>query len=49
MGTVRVADVNGELFAETILAWDEPTRLLPGILERRLVQALSNLERLVAG
>ena len=26
VGTVRVADVGGMLFEETILAWDEPTR-----------------------
>jgi uncharacterized protein YndB with AHSA1/START domain len=94
-GTIRTARVSGELFEETILAWDEPSRwtyridrstaplasaqvesteleeaaeggtlvrwilasdpseqfakaaeVLPGILERRLAEALRNLERL---
>jgi hypothetical protein len=94
VGTLRTADVEGQLFEETVLAWDEPTRwayridrctaalahaqvestefavgpgggtrvrwilasdplpalaaardVLPGILERRLADALAALER----
>lgn len=94
-GTIRTARVSGELFEETLLAWEEPSRwtyridrstaplasaqvesteleeaaaggtlvrwilasdpseqfaraaeVLPGILERRLADALRNLERL---
>lgn len=96
VGTLRAAEVSGELFEETMLAWDEPSRwvyridrttaplayaqvestelsqrpdggtrvawllasdpreqlaaareVLPGILERRLGEALANLERLL--
>ena len=98
VGTIRTADVNGELFEETMLAWDEPERwtyridrctaplaraqvestefaesgnggtlvrwilasdprpefeaardALPGILERRLRDALANLEANASG
>lgn len=98
VGTLRAADVEGQLFEETILAWDEPERwayridrctaplahaqvestelaedaaggtrvrwilasdprealaaardVLPQILERRLADALANLERLAPG
>jgi uncharacterized protein YndB with AHSA1/START domain len=97
VGTLRTADVSGELFEETVLAWDEPERwtyridrctaplasaqvessefapnpdggttvrwilasdpgesfarareALPGILEKRLGDALANLEVLTA-
>ncbi len=95
VGTIRTANVEGQRFEETILAWDEPTRwtyridrctvplahaqvestelsladdggtlvrwilvadplegmaaardILPGILEKKLAEALANLEKL---